>query len=95
MTLTPAIPGSEVAILNRLIQPERNNLPATAARAFLKIDFDEGDRRRMRELSQKAQEGSLSAAEQTEIDSYERVGHLLDLLHSKARRSLKANGSHG
>lgn len=95
MTSALALPGSEAAILNRLIQPGRNNLSAAAARAILKIDFDEGDRRRMRELSRLAQEGALSAAEQTELDSYERVGHLLDLMHSKARRSLNKSEAQG
>jgi hypothetical protein len=89
MPLTAASSSSEVAILSRLIRPERNGLSATAARAILKIDFEESDRERMRELSRKAREGTLKPEEQAEIDSYERVGHLLDLLHSKARRSLK------
>ena len=48
----------------------------------------------MQVLSQKASEGTLTAEEQAEIDDYERVGHLLDLMHSKARTKLKkhANG---
>jgi hypothetical protein len=85
---------SEVGILNRLIQPRRADLPAAAARALLKIDFGPSDRDRMHELSRKARAGTLTRQEQAEIDSFERVGHLLDLLHSKARRSLKkpANG---
>jgi hypothetical protein len=94
MPSTASQPNSEVAILSRLIRPERNDLPATAARAILKMDFEQSDRDRMRELSQKARAGTLTPEEQVEINSYERVGHLLDLMHSKARRSLKkhANG---
>jgi hypothetical protein len=94
MPLTTTSSSSEVAILSRLIRPERNGLSVTAARAILKIDFDQSDRDRMRELSRKAREGTLKPQEQAEIDSYERVGHLLDLLHSKARQALKkhANG---
>jgi hypothetical protein len=84
-----ALPRDEVTILSRLIRPDRNGLPAAAARAFLKIDFDGSDRERMHELSAKARNGKLTKAEQSEIASYEVVGHLLDLLHSKARRSLK------
>jgi hypothetical protein len=93
MPATAKTPDSEAAILNRLICPERDNLPVTAARATLKIEFEESDRDRMRELSQKAREGSLSRDEQVEINSYEVVGHLLDLLHSKARRSLKKHSN--
>ena len=84
-----ALPRDEVTILSRLIRPDRNGLPAAAARAFLKIDFDESDRSRMHELSAKAQNGTLTSAEQSEMASYEVVGHLIDMLHSKARRSLK------
>ena len=68
-------------------------IPTTVARAILKLDFDDDERERMHELSRKAQEGTLNAEEQAEIDSYERVGHLLDLLHSKARRTLKRRES--
>ena len=44
----------------------------------------------MRQLLAKAKAASLSADEETEIDNYERVGHMLSLLKLKARRSLKA-----
>jgi hypothetical protein len=47
----------------------------------------------MHELAAKAREGTLTPAEQAEINNYERVGYLLGVLHSKARRSLK--GRHG
>lgn len=89
MTAIPTATKSDIAILNRIFRPGSNDLPLTAARAILKLDFDDDDRERMHELSRKAQEGALNAEEEAEIDSYERVGHLLDLLHSKARRALK------
>jgi hypothetical protein len=88
---SPMLP-SEITILNRLLKPDRGDLPITVARALLKITFDMSDRDRMRELLAKAKAGSLTTAEQAEIDSYERVGHFLDLLHSKARLSLKRAG---
>lgn len=83
---------NEVALLHRLLKPNRDNLPAIVARAILAIDFEPADRKRMRDLSAKARAGTLVGDEVAEIDSYERVGHLLDLLHSKARRSLKRIG---
>ena len=42
-----------------------------------------------RDLSAKARDGALSSAEQEELDRYERVDHMLALLKSKARRSVK------
>jgi hypothetical protein len=80
---------SEMAILDRLIRAEKAGFSAAGARSILKIDFEPADRERMHELALKAQEGTLTAAEQEETDAYEVVGHLLDLLHSKARLSLK------
>jgi hypothetical protein len=80
---------SEVAILSRVIRPDEDDLPAAAARAILKIDFEEKDRRRMNELARKARAGTLTRKEREAIDNYDRVGHVLALMHSKARRALK------
>ncbi len=40
-------------------------------------------------LSSKARAGTLSAQEQTVLDTFERLSCLLDILHSKARQALK------
>jgi hypothetical protein len=90
-------PGtSEVAIFSRVLQPDQATLSAAVARAILALSFLPADQDRMRELSAKAREGTLTPAEQTEINNYERVGHILSLMKSKARRSLKArSGSNG
>lgn len=85
MAAKPSLPVCDVAILDRLIQPERGDLSAAGARDFLKIDFEPGDHERMQKLAIKAQDGALTSAEQSELTEYERVGHLIDLLHSKAR----------
>ena len=95
LLMTTATTPNEIALLNRLIRPDRNGLSAAAARAILAINFDTADRDKMRDLSAKARAGTLSAVERAEIESYERVGHLLDLLHSKARQSLKRTGRGG
>ncbi len=90
MKATRNLAATDVTILNWKAIPgqAQRSLSLAAARALLKIDFEEADRQRMRDLLHKAQEGALSAAEREEIDGYERVGHLLDLLHSKARVAL-------
>ncbi len=82
-------PTSDTAILSRLIRPDDDNLPAEAAAAFLGIRFDRGDLHRMHELAEKNQDDRLSPAERSEMENYRRVSFLLDLMHSKARRSLK------
>ena len=85
--------GGEMVILNRLFRPRKDLLPVAAARAILKIEFEESDQQRMRELSSKARLGTLTSEEKQEIDSYEVVGHLLGLLHSKARQALNKRNS--
>jgi hypothetical protein len=42
----------------------------------------------MAQLSAKARVGKLSQEEQAELDTFERMGTLLDILHSKARLAL-------
>jgi len=43
----------------------------------------------MHELSAKARAGTLTAQEQIILDTFERLGCLLDIVHSKARLALK------
>ena len=84
---------NDVAILGRVLEPDKANLSPAAARAILALGFSEADKARMRQLSAKAREGTLSPEEQADIDSYERVGHLLNIMKSKARRSLRRRGA--
>jgi hypothetical protein len=86
---------SEVAIFGRVLEPERATLGAAAARAILDLDFKQADKDRMRRLLAKAKAGAMTPEEEIEIDNYERVGHMLSLLKSKARRSLKARQGEG
>jgi len=43
----------------------------------------------MKKLSIKARGGRLTPSEQVELDTFERLGCLLDIIHSKARQALK------
>lgn len=81
--------SAEAAILSRMIQPERDNLPSEAAEALLRLNFDRVDLDRMHELVVKNQDDALSNDELSELESYLRLSSLLDLMHAKARRSLK------
>jgi hypothetical protein len=80
--------GTDAAIWERVIQFE-GDLSPTAARALLKVRFSDKDQERMHTLSAKACTGTLTAQEEMESDTYERLGCLLDILHSKARHALK------
>ncbi len=84
---------SEVSILNRILQPKAPTFSPEAAQEILSLDFDQADKDRMRELSAKARAGTLSAEEDALAGKYEMVGHLLNIMQSKARRSLKGQGN--
>jgi hypothetical protein len=81
-----------VSILNRILRPDAPTFSPEAARDILTLDFDQTDKERMRELSAKARTGTLTAKEDAEAGKYELVGHLLNIMQSKARRSLDRRG---
>lgn len=84
---------TEAAILARLVDPETPDLSAEAARSILNIKFSQQDVDRMHLLLDKANAGTITPDEQEEANIYERVGHMLALLQSKARKSLKDSTS--
>jgi hypothetical protein len=80
---------TEATIWQRIVAPRAGGLKPQAARILLNLDFSRADRSRMEDLAEKAQTGTLTAAERVEAESYNRVAHLLALFHSKARQSLR------
>jgi hypothetical protein len=87
-TQTKAITFGDADIVARVVQAKKGDLPVSTANGFLKLGFAEVDRARAHELVVKNQDGKLTDSEQRELDSYCRIGQLLDLLAAKARRSL-------
>ena len=59
------------------------------AKALLAIRFDGPDLDRLHELVRENQDDALTPAEKSDLESYLRVSSFLDLVHAKARRSLK------
>jgi hypothetical protein len=82
---------SEVSILNRILRPTAPTFSRETAQDILALDFDETDKVRMRQLSAKARAGTLTAEEDADAGKYELVGQLLNIMQSKARRSLKSH----
>ncbi len=79
--------GAEILI--RAIQPRTGNLPIEAAHAILNFQLSQTDRERVNDLVAKARDGALTSEERAELDEYERITCLLELMQSKARLSLK------
>jgi len=80
---------SEAALWGRLLEPVGPELSPEAARYILTLSFPQPDIARMHELAEKARAGTLTLEEHIEADNYERVGHVLSLMKSKARKALK------
>ncbi len=85
-------PDYGAEILARIIQPEYGHMTAEAAREVLEYKLTADDRDRVNELAAKAREGSLLDEERFELDEYERVTALVEIMQSKARVSLTLAG---
>ncbi len=79
----------DAGILARLIRPDDASLLPEAAEVLLTIRFGQRDLDLIHELAVKNQDDALTPAEREDLESYLRVSSFLDLLHAKARRSLK------
>lgn len=83
-------PGtSEAAIFGRILDNRAGGLSKSLARYLLTLEFSREDQARMQELADRNQSGTLSQAEHDELMNFVRTGHLLALLHSRARQALK------
>lgn len=83
---------SEAEIYLSLFHLGQQELSAEMADTILKFRFSPADVERMHELAVKNQEGSLTRAEEEEMENYCRVGSVVDFLASRARLTLKRHG---
>jgi hypothetical protein len=84
----PLVKATETEIWSRTIRPEIGDLSPVAAREFLRWHLSDVDTERVRDLSGKANAGTLESEEETELDFYLNVARALEFLKSKARLSL-------
>jgi hypothetical protein len=81
--------GTDAAILSRLIRIDADDLSREAAQSLLGLHFDREDLDRFHDLVSRNQDDALNPAERSELESYLRISTFLDLMHARARRSLK------
>jgi len=84
------IRASETDILSRIIAPDDGDLEPGLAQYILKLDFPASDHKRIEELSAKAQEGTLTTEEESQLEGYLRVNEFLAIVQSEARMSLQS-----
>ena len=80
---------SGTTILSRVLEAHAASFTPEAAQGILQLKFDQVDVDRMHVLAEKNRQGRLTDIEWQVLQNYLLVGHLLDLLHSKARLALK------
>ena len=81
-----------MAMLERLAELDADSFSPETARIFLQLGFSRAEQRHFDQLSEKAQQGSLTPSEEQELDESIRVGNLLAIVQSKARQALKRAG---
>lgn len=80
---------TEADILSEVVAPDEPTLSQEFARAVLAVRFNDEATTRIREFLQKKNAGTITSAEESDLQKYLRVGQFLDLMQAKARLSLK------
>lgn len=79
---------SDMAILERVINPAHGDFSPDLARHVLGLEFPPADHARCAELSAKAQDGTLTDEERSELEDYLSVNDFLAILKAKAEVSI-------
>src|SRR5262245_26145957 len=80
---------SGTSILSRVLEAHATSFTPEVAQAILQLKFDQVDIDRMHVLAEKNRQDRLTNVAWQVLQNYLLVGHLLELLHSKARLALK------
>lgn len=83
------ITSDDAAIWARLLDPASPLIDEYAAAGFLQLKFQRCDVDRMNMLAEKGRQAALSEAERREIESYNRVGHLVAIVQARATQILQ------
>lgn len=84
-----AVTVSYAEILAQVLVPSEPACRAEAARALLKLRFNDDARKRIERLLAKNSRTTISVDERLELERYLQIGQILDLMHTMARLSLK------
>jgi hypothetical protein len=88
MSAASSIP-SEADIIEQVIAINKGSLTPEVARSFLDFQFEPKTKRLIRQLLTKNNKGTITEEERLTLEKYLRVGHFLDLIHARARLSLR------
>jgi hypothetical protein len=86
---------TEAEILEDVVGDAHAGLTPDAARIFLNLKFNKNATKRIRQLLQKNNRGTITGKDRRTLENYVRVGQFLDLLQAKAKLFLQeASDSH-
>jgi hypothetical protein len=88
-TMTDPAKTSELGIFARILSDHKQDVSPRLARYFLTLGFNAEEKSHMEDLAGRNQAALLSSKEHDDLMNYVRAGHLLALLHSKARKALR------
>jgi hypothetical protein len=71
------------------MKAQKTQLSREAAEYLLSVELPESDRRRMEQLAEHSEAGTLTAEERAEFEAYLHVGNLLAVMQSRARIALE------
>lgn len=74
-------------LLARVVERSQAGFSRELAQYLASLRFPEADQHRLQELAEKQRRGTLTAAEEAEMDIYIRVADLIELLKAKAMAS--------
>lgn len=80
-------------VMSQVLDPFAECLTPEAARRIAKFQATPAVQSHVDELASKANEGRLTAAEQSEYDRYRAVFHFVTILQSKARAYLRRSAA--
>jgi hypothetical protein len=81
---------NQVEVLARSIDRAGAQMSPEVARYFLDLQLSDVDRGTLNALAEKSRQGSLTPAEQADLDEYRRVGRLVELMKVKAQVALQS-----
>jgi len=86
--------SNELKILSAVIAPNRADLTPGVARSILRWKFPAKAVAKMNRLAARNSAGTITQTEREELESFIRVGSLVNLAQAKARRSLERSKAH-
>jgi hypothetical protein len=79
---------NQAEIFRRVLDQRAGALTPEVAQFFLELELPAQDRALLEQLATRARAGTLTSAEQADLDEFRRLGRLVELMKLKARKVL-------